>query len=539
MLLLKSMFEFVSLYYKEYKILILVIILLNIVISIINLIFPYFSGYFIDEIMNNGNYSFIFRFIIMYCIFTIVFILSNITVNYLNTKLNTIIGYKINKDVIQHIQQLPQKTIEKLNVSELTQRINNDANSVAIFCLSTTYTLIINLFILIVILVVLYNINHILCLFLTIISILYTMSSYTLKEKIKNTNHELKQKQTYFFGKLYEQLDYVSFLKIHSLSKYFIERLNTTFESVLSSIIKYQKVSNNIFICERLLWLLSNLFIFGLGGYFILNNQLSIGIFTIVVSYFSILLSSCKFFFDFGQRIQEAVVSYQRIVEILKMEKQINGDIVLNHIENIKIENLSFRYDEENIFNKLNIEFKKGNIYVLKGNNGTGKSTLLNLILGTYVEDTKESIKYNDISMININMQDLRKQKISFLNQMPQLLTGSMIYNLSFNQYEYDIKKIKYLFELFSISKYLQDDIHDIYSYSGGEIQKIALIRTLLKEFDCLILDEPTSALDKKSKINFIKYLNNIKKNKIIIIASHEKEFLNENYNIIDLDKIT
>lgn len=203
------------------------------------------------------------------------------------------------------------------------------------------------------------------------------------------------------------------------------------------------------------------------------------------------------------------------------------------------MKNLTFSYAHKKILiNNFSFELKKGFSYAIVGNNGSGKSTLIDLILGILNKNYSGDILYNNINIKKLDMYDIRKNLISIVEQEPYLNTDTILNNITLNCDNIDNDRISDLLVKFNLKKVidslpngLETVITDtIKNLSGGERQKIAVINSILKNPDLIILDEPTSALDKNSIKILENILNELKLNKIIVLISHDKDF----YNICD-----
>ena len=277
--------------------------------------------------------------------------------------------------------------------------------------------------------------------------------------------------------------------------------------------------------------------VLGLIG--ISKGTITVGILTISISYFNSILKSVKYFYEFGKLYQVNLVSYNRINELLNIEAQYNGSKKLPCIDSICIEDLQFKNNGRNIFNNLNLAFQKGYIYTLTGRNGAGKSTLMKLLTGMYINEYTGNINYNGIDINNIDMKHMREKFLSVTEQEPLLLNDTILNNLVVNLDYYDEDKLKDLINILNLKEYIDSKPLGINSVintdstnlSGGEKQKIAIIKSLMKKSDVIILDEPTSALDKKTILSLKNYLTLIKKNKIILIITHD----NTLYDISDI----
>ena len=185
----------------------------------------------------------------------------------------------------------------------------------------------------------------------------------------------------------------------------------------------------------------------------------------------------------------------------------------------IRLVNLEKSFDFK-VLDKINLDFNPGNIYILKGKSGSGKTTLLNLISG---------LDFEYSGNIYINDQDLKQMKkddlINYHNSIGYMRQNCLLYrnvtvldNLLL--IENNKNKIIELCKQFNIL-----DIINKYPYeiSGGERERVSLIRALLNDNNILLLDEPSANLDKDNSKNFVKYLEKIDiSNKIIIISTHE-----------------
>lgn len=265
--------------------------------------------------------------------------------------------------------------------------------------------------------------------------------------------------------------------------------------------------------------------------------------FTVIIKYFNLIINSIRYFFNLGKDYQEQLASYARLEEYLNIKEEYNGKLRLKEINSICIKNVNFLYKDKIIFNNFNYEFYKGNIYCIKGKNGSGKSTLINLIIGLLTDEFDGQILYNDLNLKEIDIYNTRKKLIGVVELEPILLNDTILKNITLEN-ESNLCDINNIIEQLNMDSYissLKEGVNTIidernFNISGGEKQKIAIIRALLKHPEVLIFDEPTSALDKASKKSFIKMIERFKNNSIIIIVTHNNDFLEISNHIIDLD---
>ena len=278
-----------------------------------------------------------------------------------------------------------------------------------------------------------------------------------------------------------------------------------------------------------------------MGGIYVINKKITIGEFTIISVYFSMILNIIKYFFNIGQEYQVANGSLERLIEIKNFEKEKNGVTTLENITRIEAINFNYTFNDKNLYkNELNLTFEKNNIYCLIGKNGCGKSTLVNALIGINKLNKKGIIKLEDNEIEKLDMYDIRKNCISY---MPQKEFFRMITVEDFLKESNDINisdiNENYLFKNLFFSEFLNlNDIlkKNLPNLSGGEKQLVSLLTTVLKNSDIYIFDEPTSNLNSNLIEPFLEYLNYLKsKDKIIIIISHDKKIIQNIENSIIL----
>ena len=192
----------------------------------------------------------------------------------------------------------------------------------------------------------------------------------------------------------------------------------------------------------------------------------------------------------------------------------------------IKLVNISKNYqDGENVYlalKNINLEFNKNEFVAILGESGSGKSTLLNLISGIS-EITKGNIYINDESLktfSNKRLNKFRKNEIGIIFQKYNLIDLYNVYNnielISNNQ-----NKIIRLLTSIGLKNKLRNKVSQL---SGGETQRVSAIRALINDPSIILCDEPTGALDQENSEKLMDYLVSIKKDKLILFVTHNKE---------------
>jgi len=238
--------------------------------------------------------------------------------------------------------------------------------------------------------------------------------------------------------------------------------------------------------------------------------------------------------------------SLSKIMKINDFIQDINEDATCKNIKpfySIKLNNVSYRYDEKSgyILRNLNIHFKPKEINVLMGKSGSGKTTIMKLIIKMY-NPTKGDIYLDETNSKDICQTDIRNN-IYYVNQRTILFDETVLYNL---QYGNDISKNVILellnkYDLLDYYKTLEHGLDSTCGVNGSNLslgmQKIIMVvRGILKpNKPILIFDEPLTSLDKETRVKIVKFIVNETKGKTVIIISHDPEILPYADNIIRL----
>lgn len=195
----------------------------------------------------------------------------------------------------------------------------------------------------------------------------------------------------------------------------------------------------------------------------------------------------------------------------------------------LKVNNLSFKYDETSVLNNVNLEVKRGQIVALVGPSGCGKSTLLRLLLRFY-ETNSGDILYNNISINDINTSSLL-DNVTLVSQQTYLFDDTIKENIKIAKYDATDEEIIGAAKKASIHEFIESlpDKYDTKvgqlgdNLSAGEKQRIGLARAFLSNAPLILLDEPTSNVDSINEGIILKSLKDQKENKSIILVSHRE----------------
>ena len=275
-----------------------------------------------------------------------------------------------------------------------------------------------------------------------------------------------------------------------------------------------------------------NLAVYWYGSYLIMQGKLSLGQLISFVTLLGFFLGPLSRLITLQPQLQELSVAGKRLGEIIDLpdeQTSDNGTLSINSAQgDILIRNLSFSYGTRGkTINNINLKIKPGEKVAFVGPSGSGKTTLMKLILKFYSPDSGE------ILLDGNNIKDIAtKSYRSVFGYVPQeilLFSGTVQENIAFGNKDSSPEEIllaaKDADTLEFISKLEERFATKIgergATLSGGEKQRIALARTILRKPDIFLLDEATSSLDSISETNIMKTIKNLGNNKTMLIVAH------------------
>lgn len=201
----------------------------------------------------------------------------------------------------------------------------------------------------------------------------------------------------------------------------------------------------------------------------------------------------------------------------------------------IKIENLHKKYDENILFEKFNLTIDKGEFVVIAGSSGSGKTTLLNMIGGLENIDSGKILVNNIDVSSSKNKLKLFRTELGFLFQNFALVESKTV-EQNLNLVKKDFRSTVSMDTALETVGLLDKKNNKVFTLSGGEQQRIALARLMIKKCNVILADEPTGSLDSKNETKVLDLLNHLREEgKTIIVVTHSDNIINYGYKVITL----
>ena len=267
-----------------------------------------------------------------------------------------------------------------------------------------------------------------------------------------------------------------------------------------------------------------------IGGFMALDGEINVAMYSVLLFITQRLLWPLTELGDTFDLYQRAMASFKRINALKNTQPDIqNGSIEAGSIEKfISLEDVNFSYvDNFPVLNDVSINIKKGSTTAIVGSTGSGKSTLIKLLLRLYDVKTGK-IKFDDKDIRDLNIHSLRKT-IGLVSQDIFLFEGTVFENIAYGNLEAsndDIWKAAKLSESDEFINLLPNKEDTIVGergqkLSGGQRQRISIARAILKNPEILILDEATSAVDNETEAAIQRSLDTLKEGRTVIAIAH------------------
>ena len=457
------------------------------------------------------------------------------------------VQHELRLDAYSHIQNLEMEWFGEQSKGELMSILNDDINQLERFLdkganeilqVSTTVVIIGAIFLYISPTIALYSIGAI---------PVIVIGSFIFQSRIAPRYSKVRKEVGLLNALLSNNLSGISTIKSFTTEDLEVERVRKASQAYREANRDAIKLSAAFVPLIRMAILVGFTGTLLHGGLMTLDNEMAIASYSVMIFMMQRLLWPLTRLGETFDLYQRAMVSTTRVLNLLETKIRIEeGALPLDSSRvkgEINFENISFSYPgRELVVDNFNFKIKPGTTQAIVGPTGSGKTTLIRLLLRFHIPKSG-SIFLDGNEISKLNLKDLRSS-ISLVTQTITLFPGSVLQNIAYGSKqssESDIIDAAKVAEIHDFVKSLPDGYNTQigeggHKLSGGQRQRISIARAVLKNAPILVLDEATSSVDNETEEALQKSLDFISKDRTTIVIAHRLSTIRHSDSIIVLD---
>jgi len=544
---------------------IVVCIFLSLLTTAVSLIPPTITGFIVDVVFNQGNTNIpiltkiatIFGntgtrmlFTMIACLlFTYIF---QYGVGIIRAYLMRTAGDKaiaaLRNDIYRKAQYLPMKFYDKTSTGSVINRIASDATTLKNFMLRITQEAVVHAFQLVGIVIIMLALNPELTLFSLIPVIFIVIATRIFSKKIRPYYRRLWRRSTAVFATLSDTIPCIKVVKSFTGEKRQAERFEKTNNDWLEMDLKIGKLATAFPQFISFLVTCGSLIIWGIGGTRVIGgvSGYTAGLIVSFISYASMFYNPVTFFANLSDTFQGALASTEKILDILEAEPEheeeahtvpdkLSGKIEFLHV--------GFSFDRtKKVLDDVTLTINPGEIVGIVGTTGSGKSTLVNLLMRFY-DGYSGEILVDGHNIKNFDLSAYREQ-IGYVQQEPMMFSDTIFNNIAYSNPSATVEDVIHAADIANAHGFIarQPDAYDTVlgergvGVSGGEKQRISIARAVLKSPSILIFDEATAAVDSETEHLIQDAIDKLIEGKTTLMIAHRLSTLKRANRIIVVD---
>ena len=519
-------------YFKPYWARTLLAILITIPVGSMDAVIAWSLKPFMDVVLVEKQSGWTMYIPLMIIIFSILQALFTYLATYMNTWVGSKIALTIKYDLFCKLQRSEAAVFDSGNSGEIIFRYHNDADSSCSGLLNSMRVFTTRLFSSIsLIAVLLYNSWQ-----LAIVAIIVMFGALLPLTKVKKRLGSIVSADANALASLLNRYNEVfngnRVITAYNLFGYcrkrFIAAINNLFNLHIQMVVKTGVISPVMHVISSF----GIAFVIWYGSYLIVTHQITAGNFASFITSLVMLYNPLKSIAANYNSVIMSLMSVERVFEKLQHIPAIRNDENAPKLTdcqgNIQYKNVCFEYvDGKPVLKNVNLDIKAGQTFALVGNSGGGKTTVTSLLPRFY--DVKSgSITVDGKDIRDINLDSLR-ENIAIVFQDNFLFSGTIRENILFGNKDVDNTTLDNALKGACLEEFLSTLDNGLDTQigergvmlSGGQRQRIAIARAFIKNAPILILDEATSALDNKSEAVVQQAIDNLMKNRNVIVIAH------------------
>ena len=527
----------------------IICMLLSVVCTALSLVPPYITKIMVDDVIPNKNPS---KLVSVLMMLMTVYIVNYVINGFRSYKLRLTgdrMVLSLKKDIYAKAQYLPLSFYDKISTGSVINRVNSDASVIQQFIMKISQEAVVQAFTLVGLVVIMFGMSWKLALF-SLIPVPVVVFAGRMFGKIVGPKYmRLWRRSSSISTVLANSIPGVRVIKAFTDEKRTISKFSAFCDDWYS---EDKKVAVPAAIFPSLITFLvtcGSIVIWFLGGNMVINGdgQISLGLLVSFISYASMFYTPVNFFANMSDTYQNTLASAEKILDIIDAEPEHNfgeGNKFERIEGKIEFRNVNFSFDRsKKVLSNINLTIEPGDIVGIVGTTGSGKSTLINLLMRYYDEyDGEILVDGQDIRNIDLKYY---RDSIGYVQQEPMMFRDTVFNNIAFGSNNAHVEQVIHAAEVANCHTFIAKlpDAYDTMlgergvGLSGGERQRVSIARAVLKNPSILIFDEATAAVDSETEHLIQGAIERLISGRTTLMIAHRLSTLRKANKIVVVDK--
>lgn len=518
------------------------------IMAAIQLVPPYTTKMIIDDIIPSGASSKLALLVLVMLVCYIVHYSLAGLMQYILCKSGGRIVVRLRNDVYKRAQYLPMKFYDKTATGQVINRIGGDTATIESFIVNISRDAVNQLILLFGIIIIMAFMNWKLTLISLIPVPLVVIGGKMFAQKVAPMYRRIWRKWASVTSVLTDSIPCIRVVKAFSGEDRAVKKFESYNEEWYKTVVKTGRITAAYPNILAFLMTIGTLTIWAVGGQWAMHETFGLtpGILVSFISYTSMFYTPVRYFASIGDSYQSALSSVERVMDIIDAEPEYNmeGAKKPEHIKGeIEFKNVNFSFDKtKKVLSDINFKINAGDIVGIVGTTGSGKSTLINLLM-RYYDGYSGRITVDGEDIRNIDIQCYREH-IGYVQQEPMMFSDTIYNNIAYGDPGADPEAVMHAADVANAHGFIvtQPDAYDSMlgergvGLSGGEKQRISIARAILKNPSILIFDEATAAVDSETEELIQKAIDRLISGRTTLMIAHRLSTLRKANRILVVD---
>ncbi len=530
-------------YVKKYRLMCFIYILFGFIATVMSLYVSVASKYLIDSVVSHVKEQLITSAAIVIGFTVFQFIFTSVS-SWITAKVNSKVDNEIREEIYSHIVTADWQEIRKYHSGDLINRLEKDASTVSSGVIGFFPSVVTRLVQFIGSLAIVLYYDKTMAVLALFSAPFFFLTSRLMIKTIRKYSKETRKINGDVLSYSEESVQNVQIIKAFDLTKDYISNFSSLLNTYRKTRLEYERFNILMTLVFSVIGMIVSYFCYGWGVYRLWQGAITYGTMTLFLQISGTLSSSFNSLASLAPTAISVATSAGRIMEITSFKREQDAqrekaleiiDKALNTGVTIEFKNVSFQYHdaEEPVLKNIDFKILPGETVAFIGASGEGKTTLFKLILGL-LEPTEGEIIFTTAQGESINVSDSTRRFCSYVPQDIGVFSGSIEDNLrivKFDATEDELKNVLQQAELTSLIDSLPQGIkteldENGVNFSQGQLQRLAIARSLLRKSLVLLMDEATSALDAQTESRVLENIMVSEPTQLRIITTHRPSML-------------